>query len=415
MPNANLILFVGEALVYVTAMIWLLQLRARLGLGVFVAALGVMHFIETYLAAVFYVQLPFGIVSPGSVVLFSGKLMVILLLYVKEDAATVRQPIYGLLAGNLLTVILSFLLRQHEIVSIVPGRSADIAFIDEMGGLMVWGTLILYLDTLLIILLYERLGKWLRRFVTVRFLICGVVILSFDQLAFYAALHWLKGAPTEVLWGGWIAKMLAATFYAIVIGLYLNVSRHPFLAMSDRPLGDIFNDLTFRERYEDLLSRSGQDTLTGCLDRSRFDIEGPQMLRASAATNAAVSLLIIDVDHFKGVNDRFGHQQGDRILQKLVEAVKTSLRPGDRLFRYGGEEFVVLCQGLPHADALKHAEDIRHAVSARISTPDGKPVTASIGLSSTPRDGVAIEHLLSQADLRLYAAKGRGRDCVVGR
>jgi hypothetical protein len=109
-----------------------LQLRARLGLGVFVAALGVMHFIETYLAAVFYVQLPFGIVSPGSVVLFSGKLMIILLLYVKEDAATVRQPIYGLLAGNLLTVILSLLLRQHETVSIVPGRSADIAFIDEM-------------------------------------------------------------------------------------------------------------------------------------------------------------------------------------------------------------------------------------------------------------------------------------------
>lgn len=415
MPNANLIIFVGEALVYVTAMIWLLQLRARLGLGVFVAALGVMHFIETYLAAVFYVQLPFGIVSPGSVVLFSGKLMIILLLYVKEDAATVRQPIYGLLAGNLLTVVLSFLLRQHETVSIVPGRSADIAFIDEMGGLMVWGTLVLYFDTLLTILLYERLGRWLRRFVTVRFLVCGVVILSFDQLAFYAALHWLNDAPLEVLWGGWIAKMLAAAFYAIAIGLYLNVSRHPFLAMSGRPLGDVFNDLTFRERYEDLLSRSGQDTLTGCLDRSRFDIEGPQMLRASAATNAAVSLLIIDVDHFKGVNDRFGHQQGDRILQTLVEAVKASLRASDRLFRYGGEEFVVLCPGLSHADALKHAEDIRHAVSTRISTPDGKPVTASIGLSSTPGDGVAIEHLLSQADLRLYAAKGRGRDCVVGR
>lgn len=415
MPSANLVIFVGEALVYVTAMIWLLQLRARLGLGVFVAALGVMHFIETYLAAVFYVQLPFGIVSPGSVVLFSGKLMIILLLYVKEDAATVRQPIYGLLAGNFLTVILSLLLRQQETVSIVPGRSPDIAFIDEMGGLMVWGTLILYLDTLLIILLYERLGRWLRRFVTVRFLVCGVVILSFDQLAFYAALHWLNDAPTSVLWGGWIAKMLAAIFYAAAIGLYLNVSRHPFLAMSDRPLGDIFNDLTFRERYEDLLSRSGQDTLTGCLDRSRFDIEGPQMLRAAVGSKAPVSLLILDVDHFKGVNDRFGHQEGDRILQKLVEVMKAHLREGDRLFRYGGEEFVVLCPGLSHADALKHAETIRLAVSAGVFTPDDQPVTASIGLSSTPDDGAAIEHLLSAADLRLYAAKGRGRDCVVGR
>lgn len=415
MPNANLVIFVGEALVYVTAMIWLLQLRARLGLGVFVAALGVMHFIETYLASVFYVQLPFGIVSPGSVVLFSGKLMIILLLYVKEDAATVRQPIYGLLAGNLLMVVLSLLLRQHETVSIVPGRTPDIALIDEMGGLMVWGTLVLYLDTLLIILLYERLGKWLRRFAILRFLVCGVVILSFDQLAFYAVLHWLNDAPTSVLWGGWIAKMLAAIFYAVAIGLYLNVSRHPFLAMSDRPLGDIFNDLTFRERYEDLLSRSGQDTLTGCLDRSRFDIEGPQMLRAAVASKTPVSLLILDVDHFKGVNDRFGHQEGDRILQKLVEVMKRHLREGDLLFRYGGEEFVVLCPGLAHADALGHAETIRVAVSAGVFTADEQAVTASIGLSSTPEDGASIEHLLSAADLRLYAAKGRGRDCVVGR
>ncbi|WP_457578995.1 diguanylate cyclase [Ensifer adhaerens] len=415
MPNANLILFVGEALVYVTAMIGLLHLRARLGLGVFVAALGVMHFIETYLAAVFYVQLPFGVISPGSAVLFSGKLMMILLLYVKEDAATVRQPIYGLLAGNFLTVALSLLLRQHDTVSIVAERSADLAFIDEMGWLMVWGTTILYFDALMIILLYERLGRWLRHFVTVRFLICGFVVLTFDQAAFYAALRWWNGAPAEVFWGGWMAKMLAAPFYAISVGLYLNLSRHPSLAMSDRPLGDIFNTLTFRERYEDLLSRSGQDTLTGSLDRSRFEAEAPAMLRAASAENAAVTLMIIDVDHFKGVNDRFGHLEGDRVLQRLVETVKSKLRPVDRLFRYGGEEFVILCPAMMHADALRRAEEIRIAISDQIATPDGRSVTASIGLSSTPADGVSVEDLLAQADLRLYAAKGRGRNCVVGR
>jgi diguanylate cyclase (GGDEF)-like protein len=212
-----------------------------------------------------------------------------------------------------------------------------------------------------------------------------------------------------------MAKMLAAPFYAIAIGLYLNASRHPFLAMSDRPLGDIFNALTFRERYEDLLSRSGQDTLTGSLDRSRFEIEAPAMLRAASADNAAVTLMIIDVDHFKGVNDRFGHQEGDRVLQRLVETVKSKLRPVDRLFRYGGEEFVILCPAMAHGDALRRADEIRVAVSDRVSTPDGRSVTASIGLSSTPDDGAAIESLLSEADLRLYAAKGRGRDCVVGR
>ena len=91
----NLALFLLEAVIYFAVMTSFLHFRRQLGLGVFLAALGVMHFMETYLAAVFYVELPFGLVSPGSSVFFAGKLMMILLLYLKEDAATVRQPIYG--------------------------------------------------------------------------------------------------------------------------------------------------------------------------------------------------------------------------------------------------------------------------------------------------------------------------------
>lgn len=415
MPNANLMLFLGEALVYVAAMIGLLHLRTRLGLGVFVAALGVMHFIETYLAAVFYVQLPFGVISPGSAVFFSGKLMMILLLYVKEDAATVRQPIYGLLAGNFLIVALSLLLRQHDTVAIVQNRVADIAFIDEMGWLMVWGTTLLYFDAVIIILLYERLGRWFRRFVTLRFLISGAAVLTFDQIGFYTALHFINGAPIDVFWGGWMAKMLAAPFYALAIGFYLNASRHTFLAISDRPLGDVFNDLTFRERYEDLLSRSGHDTLTGALDRGRFESEGQQVMREAAAKDAPVSMLLIDVDRFKSVNDTLGHIEGDRVLKKLVDTVRDQLRPVDRLFRYGGEEFVVLCPGLAYADAHARAEDIRLAVLKRVTTTNGQPVTISIGVSATLADGTGVRELLSEADVRLYAAKSAGRNRVVGR
>ncbi|MCA1493912.1 GGDEF domain-containing protein [Sinorhizobium alkalisoli] len=415
MPNANLMLFLGEALVYAAAMIGLLHLRTRLGLGVFVAALGVMHFIETYLAAVFYVQLPFGVISPGSAVFFSGKLMMILLLYVKEDAATVRQPIYGLLAGNFLTVALSLLLRQHDTVAIVQNRVADIAFIDEMGWLMVWGTTLLYFDAIIIILLYERLGRWFRRFVTIRFLISGAAVLTLDQIGFYTALHFINGAPFDVFWGGWMAKMLAAPFYALAIGFYLTASRHAFLAISDRPLADVFNDLTFRERYEDLLSRAGHDTLTGALDRGRFESEGQQVMREAAAKDKPVSLLLIDVDRFKSVNDTLGHMEGDRVLKKLVETVRDQLRPVDRLFRYGGEEFIVLCPGLAYADAHARAEDIRLAVLKRVATSDGQPVTISIGVSATLADGTGIRELLSEADVRLYAAKSAGRNHVVGR
>ena len=101
-------------------MVTLLHFRHRLGLGVFSTALGVMHFMETYLAAVFYVSLPFGVVSPGSSVFFSGKLMMILMLYLQEDASTVRQPIYGLFLGNLLTVGIAWVLQMHQPLEISP-------------------------------------------------------------------------------------------------------------------------------------------------------------------------------------------------------------------------------------------------------------------------------------------------------
>src|SRR3546814_10290348 len=98
---------------YFGVMATLFGVRGRFGLGVFLCALGVMHFLETYLASVFYIELPFGIVSPGSTVLFSGKLAIILMMYIREDAAVVRQPIYGLLIGNFLIVGLMARSAEH--------------------------------------------------------------------------------------------------------------------------------------------------------------------------------------------------------------------------------------------------------------------------------------------------------------
>ncbi|HTO31321.1 MAG TPA: GGDEF domain-containing protein [Pararhizobium sp.] len=410
----NVVLFLCEGLVYVVIMVTLLHLRHRLGIGVFIAALGVMHFIETYLAAVFYVQLPFGVISPGSAVLFSGKLMMILLLYVKEDAATVRQPIYGLLVGNFLTLGLGFILRMHQTVMIAPERSADFAFIDEMGWLMLWGTLLLYLDSLIIILLYERIGRWMRKSLMLRFLVCGVVVLTFDQAGFFLALHAVNGVPMDVFWGGWIAKMGAAVFYSTVLGAYLHCCNHSILSGSRQPIGDIFNTLTFRERYEDLLSKSGRDMLTGVLDRSRFEFEAPRVIRDAAASGSPASLMMIDADHFKSINERFGHIEGDHVLKSIATAIQSALRQDDRLFRYGGEEFVVLCEGLDHANAVARAEDLRLRVMSEVMTADHSTVTVSIGIASTPVDGATAMDLLSKADARLYDAKRKGRNCVVG-
>ena len=100
---ANTLLLFAEALLYFTVFAVLFRLRHRFGFGVFVCALGAMHFLETYLAAVLYLDFPGEIAfSPGSTILFAGKLSMILLVYIREDAAAVRQPIYGLLIGNVM-------------------------------------------------------------------------------------------------------------------------------------------------------------------------------------------------------------------------------------------------------------------------------------------------------------------------
>ncbi|MBO9629580.1 MAG: GGDEF domain-containing protein [Shinella sp.] len=413
MGTENLILLLIEAGFYFVFMVGLLHLRHQLGIGVFVAALGVMHFLETYLAAVFYIELPFGVISPGSSVLFSGKLMMILLLYVKEDAAVVRAPIYGLLAGNFLTVGLSFFLRHHQTIGAVPGRIADLAFIDEMGWLMLWGTMLLYVDALAIILLYERLGRVFKKSTALRFFVSGVFVLTFDQIGFYSALHFLNGAPIAVFWGGWIAKMLAACVYAVLITVYLYYSRISAIPVSPRPIADIFADLTFRERYEDLLDRSGRDALTGVYDRSRLEFEAPRLLSAMLVDGKPMALMIIDADHFKDVNDRFGHLAGDGVLKDTASCLQRALRTNDRLFRFGGEEFVVICGDIAPVTGAERAETLRRAVETEIRRPDGVPVTVSIGVANSYTDGTTLNALLSAADSRLYAAKSAGRNRVI--
>lgn len=414
MALTNALLLVAQAALYFTVMMTLLHQRRSIGLGVFMCALGVMHFLETYLASVFYVQLPHGIISPGSTVLFSGKLLMILLLYAKEDAATVRQPIHGLLFGNFLIVGLVMLLRNHETVQVVAGRVPDIAFVDEIGLLMVWGTLLLYIDSLAIILLYERLGRWLGRHFALRVLICGAVVLTFDQLGFFLALHLVSDAPLSVLFGGWVAKMLATLVYAGFFMIYLAL----FPADEEQPrpgrFRDLFQVLTYRERYEDLLKSSHLDFLTNVGHRRQFDTTAQTLIDAAADKGYSTSLILIDIDHFKAVNDTYGHQAGDEVLATVARVLKDNQRSDDHVFRYGGEEFVVLSQRMCGDAAESFSNRLRRQIEDVTRDAFLEPVTVSIGVATAPTEGRKLETLFELADQRLYEAKAAGRNRVVG-
>ncbi|MCE7795227.1 GGDEF domain-containing protein [Sphingobium sufflavum] len=411
------LLLILQALLYFAVMATLFRARRTMGMGVFVCALGVMHFLETYLAAVFFIELPFGLISPGSTVMFAGKLAMILMLYIREDAETVRQPIYGLLMGNFLMVALAGVLRFYTPMELPGGVRPDLTLLDQLGALMIWGTTLLFIDSIAIILLYERLERWVGRAMFPRAALSLIVILSFDQLGFFAGLHLMTGTPAAALLGGWMAKMAAAILYAIFISAYLHlVERHDdgTVHADGQRLSDIFAKLTYRHRYEALLRDSGIDALTGVLNRSQFETSAQASVARALSNRRPISLAIVDVDHFKQINDRHGHVTGDDVLRQIAQALRASVRANDRIFRYGGEEFVVLSEGMNHETALIQAERLRAAVPAAFTGSFALAPTVSIGLATAPGDGSDLMDLIRHADRHLYQAKHDGRNRVVG-
>jgi diguanylate cyclase (GGDEF)-like protein len=331
----------------------------------------------------------------------------------REDARIVRQPIYGLLFGNVLLFALAFVMRHHTLIALTPGRAADFVFLDEMGALMVWGTAVLFFDCILIILVYEHARRWLGAHTFVRLTVAGVVVLTFDQIAFYAGLHMLTGAGVRVLIGGWFAKMGAVALYSVLTGLYLRYFEPPFGHTVAPRLADVFDTLTYRERYEDLLARTGYDALTGALDRGYLETRGRHVIDQAARDGRAVSLILVDIDHFKDFNDHFGHAVGDEALKRLYRDIAAAVRTSDLVFRFGGEEFVIIAEGLNAEQALVLGERIRDSIAGHVD-PATVRITASIGIASLGADVADYDTMFATADQRLYQAKASGRNCVVG-
>ncbi|WP_437890618.1 diguanylate cyclase [Phytobacter sp. V91] len=172
-----------------------------------------------------------------------------------------------------------------------------------------------------------------------------------------------------------------------------------------------------REQAHVLLSQSFSDGLTGVGNRRYFDVCIDKEWRASKRNNKPLSLLLIDVDHFKRYNDRYGHQQGDLCLQQVATAMRNALpRSSDLLFRYGGEEFCALLPEMRSADAVEVAEKLRASVQNLLlphANATAGIVSVSIGVASyNQRLHSDYGDLIQAADDALYEAKHAGRNIV---
>jgi diguanylate cyclase (GGDEF)-like protein len=164
--------------------------------------------------------------------------------------------------------------------------------------------------------------------------------------------------------------------------------------------------------HEQTKRASVTDPLTGLPNRREFDDDLQAEVRRAQRYDRPLSVLFVDLDHFKLLNDRYGHRAGDVALQAAAAALQRSLRETDRVYRIGGEELVIIAPETAAEQGRTLAERLRRAVAT--CAEDGAPqVTASFGVAALPHNAVDAVGLMRAADRALYAAKSRGRDCVV--
>lgn len=153
------------------------------------------------------------------------------------------------------------------------------------------------------------------------------------------------------------------------------------------------------------------DPLTGLLNRQGLEQRFEELRQQALLSEAPICLVLFDLDHFKSINDRYGHDVGDAVLKEVAYEVRKSLRKFELLYRIGGEEFLVILPGIAAGDGTITAEHLRMVIErARVRSEIG--VTASFGVSGGDGDEIVFEDLYRRADEALYASKRGGRDRV---
>jgi diguanylate cyclase (GGDEF)-like protein len=172
--------------------------------------------------------------------------------------------------------------------------------------------------------------------------------------------------------------------------------------------------LNYARRTEDLQELAYRDGLTGLLNRGEFMHQAHRRLRTNLAAGVNTAIVMADLDRFKAINDRFGHDAGDGVIRAFAEACRSAVRDADLVGRYGGEEFALLLDGVDAEEAVRIADRINAALAEKSSLPQGVDApTASFGVVDARDRNAGLQRLLREADRALYDAKAAGRNRAV--
>jgi diguanylate cyclase (GGDEF)-like protein len=328
--------------------------------------------------------------------------------------ALLLPPLYALIAPALLTVLMQVRVRRSAIYRRalsaaalgLAGAAASIVFghfglrASSERDLAAW---------------FSSPGPqaWFTRPSTVGLAIgCSILFSVLNAALVAVAAH---AADPMARWRDvlWDAESLILDVTEICVGLLVTIA----CVLSPMLLFVALPPVILLQRsllHQQLRAAARTDAKTGLLNAAAWQREADTEISRVLRGRLPLALLLVDVDHFKQVNDTHGHLAGDRVLASLAEVLRQQVRACDVVGRFGGEEFVVLLPGASTTEAVKIAERLREQVGATVTTAaDARvSVTVSIGAAVLGRNGEDLHGLLAAADLALYRAKRAGRDQV---
>jgi diguanylate cyclase (GGDEF)-like protein len=395
------------------------RLRRTFGQALLYIVFGVIFQYANLLAGSVYIPLsPWLVVSPGSVVLFPAILFLVLFVYLTEDAVEARKLIFGVAIANIVFLPLSLLVgTQLQSPQVINPFHLSPDLFGVQPRIVVSSAVVLFIDTLIVCLLYEWISRYTRS-IFLRVYLSLTVTLYFDSIAFATAAF--AGSPpyVDIMLSQLVGKTFAALVYSIILATYLryfNVAESMVVG-EGRALGAMFRVLTYRQRYEELQRIVVRDALTNVYNRGFFDEAIEKYVAMSKRSGRSICMMMVDVDHFKRVNDTYGHTEGDLVLQLIAAALSSTLRVSDYVCRYGGEEFAILLPQTELAQAAILAERIVAELPRALATgwkgAGIMPITVTIGVAECPREAADGPELVRMADRRLYAGKAAGRNRV---
>ncbi len=258
----------------------------------------------------------------------------------------------------------------------------------------------------------------------------SIGLAIFSAVAAVVSVH-VKGVENIY----WVYPAVVATYYLLkyhwaslitilAVGflipvLYVEVDLLEFMSILTTifmtSIFGFFFSKSVMDQHQQLSNLATRDSLTNTGNRRALDEKLEELTTVQARRTSSISLILLDLDHFKSINDEFGHMIGDQVLIRVVEIIKGRIRLTDTLYRFGGEEFVIVPLELTLALTKKLAEQLRILVENNVLVPEN-PVTISLGVAEY-RQGETSEQWLRRADEALYQAKrtGRNKVCVADR